>query len=322
MPKRHSADPFVRWANDTSNDDVGRDLGNLFRSVRQPDPMPPSQIEATRRKLFRTASRRPQRSAWPSIAIALSLLAGGASAALSEWARPNWWRPHTEALRRPEPETPPANVSRDLPMHEPSSAHESEEPAVIEPPIVEEPPARAAARVSPSAISTANSSAARSALALESESLERALVALRREHDGRSALVILDEHEAAFPRGELALEAKAARVDALLLLGRRAEALSQLERMPLEGAGPRAELLLVRAEIRADSDCARALPDFDKVLAKSPPPALEERALYGRAACRMRVGDGAGAEADLRTYLSRYPTGRFADPVRARLSPR
>jgi hypothetical protein len=319
MPKRRDSDPFVRWADDASNDDVDRDLGNLFRSVRRPEPMSAFHIESTRRRLLRTGSRRSRPSSWSSLAIVLSLLVGGASAALAEWAHPNWWYPHSAVLASREPRVAAANPPRALPSEQPSLPAKVDEPTLDEPPKVDPPPARALARALPSANSNA---AARSTLALESQSLERALVALRREHDARSALALLDQYDANFPAGELALEAAAARVDALLLLGRRTEASSQLEKMPLERLGPRADLLLLRAEMRADGDCPRALVDFDRALSGQPMPAVEERALYGRANCRMRTGDDAGADADLRTYLARYPTGRFADQVRARLSPR
>jgi hypothetical protein len=328
MPKRHSAEPFVRWADDTSNDDVKRDLGNLFRAVRPAEPLSAAELESTRRRLARYSAVRSRRSRVPSVALVACVLVGGASAALAEWARPGWWHPRSEVLAPPfvrqEIDSPvvPDLPARALPVASAAPAPLDEAPPVAVSPSPPDERAAAAAAAEPraeSAPAAAPTVPSRSALALESESLQRALVALRREHDARSALALLDEHEARFPRGELGLEAGAARVDALLLLERRAEALKQLERMPLEGAGPRADLLLLRAEMGADSDCARALADFDRVLAKRAAPAIDERALYGRAACRLRMGDGPGAEADLRTYLARYPTGRFADEVRARL---
>jgi hypothetical protein len=315
MQRRPDAHPFVRWADDASNDDVSRDLGNLFRSVRPAEPMSPAELESTRRKLA-VAARRPRMRAFSPVALALSLLAGGASAGLAEWVHPGWWRLRSEVLAPP--------IARDrvvLPertTHEPAPAT-SDEAAPVEP--IDPAPVTAPLRAERAAPS-APPAATKSALALESESLQRALVALRREHDAAAALVLLDEHEIRFPRGELALEAAAARVDALLLLGRRADALARLDRMPLDGAGPRGDLLLLRAEIRADDDCPRALADFDKVLGRQTTPAIGERALFGRAACRVRAGDGPGADADLRSYLARFPNGRFADQVRARLAPR
>ena len=39
---------------------------------------------------------------------------------------------------------------------------------------------------------------------------------------------------------------------------------------------------------------------------------LQERALWGRAAARSRLGDQAGARADLELYLRDFPAGRFS----------
>ena len=89
---------------------------------------------------------------------------------------------------------------------------------------------------------------------------------------------LLDEHDARFPSGVLALEAAVARIDALLLVGRRADALEHLARLPLGRVGRRMELQLLRGELYAERDCRKALADFDAVLAVAPAP-LSERAL-------------------------------------------
>src|SRR5262245_31114997 len=182
--------------------------------------------------------------------------------------------------------------------------------------------APAASKVEPLSVATSGnqSMAQASELSLESEALAKALVKLRREHQPLSALALLDEYESRFPRGALRLEASAARVDALFLLDRRAEALSVLETLPLSTMARGPELQLVRAELRAERDCVRALSDFDAAIAASLSPGFAERALYGRAACRLRTGNVVGSRADLETYLARYPSGRFAAQVRARLA--
>jgi hypothetical protein len=149
--------------------------------------------------------------------------------------------------------------------------------------------------------------------------LSRALTALRRDHDAALALRWLDQYQVQFPAGVMSLEASTARVDALLLLGRRAAALQLLSGLPLERSGRKTELLLLRAELNAERDCSRALPDFDAVLASSPAGALGERALFGRAGCQLRLGHTAAGKADLQTYATRYPRGRFASQVQARL---
>jgi regulator of sirC expression with transglutaminase-like and TPR domain len=154
-------------------------------------------------------------------------------------------------------------------------------------------------------------------LGREAASLERALSALRAGGQASRALAAVDRHLAEFPGGALELEARVARVDALLLLGRRAEAERELSRLPLDRVGRKRELRLIRAELRADSNCGAALADFQQLLAEPLPPAWDERALFGRGACLLRTGDQQAAKRDFATYLERYPTGRFAAQIRA-----
>ena len=126
--------------------------------------------------------------------------------------------------------------------------------------------------------------------------------------------------EAVLPEELLRLPEELARVDALLLLGQRQAALDLLSRLPLEQSGRKVELLLLRAELFAEKSCARAVADFDAVLASAPLGAQAERALYGRAGCHLRLGRDAEGRADLLSYSARFPQGRFAAQVRARLA--
>ena len=105
-------------------------------------------------------------------------------------------------------------------------------------------------------------------------------------------------------------------VDALLMLHRRADALALLDAAMLD-AGPRAdELLVTRGELRAEDDCTRGLRDFDQALARKLSDKLAERALRGRAVCRMQMVGARGAEQDLRAYLLRFPSGKLAATLR------
>jgi len=146
---------------------------------------------------------------------------------------------------------------------------------------------------------------------------------LRAEGDPKGALALLDEHRARFATGALAVEEKVTRVDALLQLGRRAEALALLEPLRSPWSGRRRDLLVTRAELRSEvGRCAEALVDFGTLVsdgAHGSQDATYERALYGRASCRARRGDRAGARADLERYLATYPNGRFAADARAAL---
>jgi hypothetical protein len=112
------------------------------------------------------------------------------------------------------------------------------------------------------------------------------------------------------------------KVDALQALGRSREALTFLRDLSLEDLPRSSDLRLNRAELTARSGgCQAALADLDQVLARDQDRALHARALYARASCRARVGDEAGAEADLRLYLVRHPDGAHIDAVRRALSP-
>ena len=145
--------------------------------------------------------------------------------------------------------------------------------------------------------------------------LERAMGLLRGKHDAPAALAALNDYIARFPRGVLAPEARVARIDALLLLGRADDALRALEAMPLDAHRRSTELQLIRAELRARTDCGRAEADFTAVLARVRTATLEERALYGRAACRSSAKHAAAAD-DLRRYVDRFPNGPHADWAR------
>ena len=150
----------------------------------------------------------------------------------------------------------------------------------------------------------------------EIQALERAVSLLRGKHDAPAALAALDDYIARFPGGALVPEARVAQVDALLMLDRADEALRALEALPLDANRRSTELQLIRGELRARADCRRAEADFTAVLARIRTAALEERALYGRAACRTTLGNPHGAADDLRRYLDRFPNGAHADWAR------
>lgn len=165
----------------------------------------------------------------------------------------------------------------------------------------------------------------RDAVTQEAAMLRQALTALRRDHDARGALRLLDAYDGRFGQGALALEATSARAQALLQLGDHGRALELLDRLPLSRDGHTGDLRVTRGELRSVSGrCREALLDFDAVLGPglgaSPATAASEiaRALFGRASCRSRLGDSAGAEADRQRYLKEFPQG----PAAGRLQPR
>ncbi len=156
---------------------------------------------------------------------------------------------------------------------------------------------------------------AESDLSKESQLLRTAISRLERR-DAAGALGDLDRHRAQFPDGALREEASVLRVNALLGVGRRAEALVLLEDLQRGGLARFAratELRILHAELLAEaSRCSEALPLFESSLAPNLEEPIRERALYGRASCRATVGDHAGSREDMIRYLQLYPRGRFA----------
>jgi TolA-binding protein len=156
--------------------------------------------------------------------------------------------------------------------------------------------------------------------------LTTAVRRLRKAHDPASALAALDAYRTRFPGGVLAPEAAMLRAEALLQIGRKGDALAELDRLSLAQMPNSDEPHVLRGELRAAVGRWReALADFDVVLRGHAGESAEigaptdakahgrlERALWGRALARSRLGDDAGARADLRECLRRFPGGRFA----------
>jgi hypothetical protein len=149
-------------------------------------------------------------------------------------------------------------------------------------------------------------------LGAESRLLAAALHQLRTQRDPKAALVALDRYDAEFPHGALQREARRARIEALLASDHKREALAVLDTAAIG-----TDLTVLRGELRLEvGRVDDAAHDFEAALLGKTD-AIEERALYGRAACRVRLGDRAGARSDLDDYLRRFPHGRRAAAARA-----
>jgi len=298
-------EPLSPWAEGTHDDEpLERQLSRLFGAVPAPQAMP----DATRQRIalgLRTRSARGARLMLLRL-VAVGIIIGVAGAAAAQWASSRLFGSQRELVTARSPvvvaDPPRAPRAQALP--------EATAPAIeLAPP---ERVASAALAPSPAPLQS-------SRLGLEAASLEAALSVLRAggtEHAAR-ALQALDRHLQDFPRGALELEARVARVDALLLLGRRQDARRELSALPIENVGRKNELRLIRAELRADDDCRSALGDFQVLVDQRLPAAWAERALFGRGACLLKLGDQAGAQRDFNRYLAQFPSGRFAAQIRA-----
>jgi hypothetical protein len=297
--RSHQEKTLTRFI-DSGGDAVDARIGELFRNVERPEPLPPSELERIHARFTARYVPGPKPIRYAAL-LATGMLAGTGFAfaaygvqRLVDSSRATTLVPAlapAPSLRAPEARPHGIDTT-------PAVAQEEARP---------ETAARAVA---------AFPEASSGALGRESELLARALAKLRRDRDASGALTLLDEHARSFPNGALRLEADVARVDAELALGRNAEALALLERLPIDRLGRGAELRIIRGELLARRDPSQAVADFDRALATGLPQGLEERALFGRAASRLRIGDEAGGRADLATYLAKYPNGRFAAQAR------
>ena len=310
-----------RWAHTEAGGEaeVEAEVAAAFRTLADEEPMDQATLAAVGRRIAQQArpgARRPLRH----LPLVLAVLTCGTGAAFAQFgSRESWslqqlFAPRAKAAKLVAATTPSRSNDR------PSPSAVAVLGGVAVPGVPSPAPAQSLpAEPSAPALIATRAPTPPSQLAQESEQLQRALAKLRRDHDAAATLALLDDYATRFPRGVLSLEASVARVDALLLAGRRADALARLAQLPLDRVGRRLELQLVRAELYAERDCSKALLDFAAVLAAGASGGLGERALYGRATCRLRLGDAAGGDADLEAYLSRYPKGRFSDQIRARI---
>jgi hypothetical protein len=305
-----STDELSPWAEGTDADSpLERRLAGLFGAVPGPVALGDQARQRVALRLRTGASRGVGLMLVRLVAIGVVI--GVAGAAAAQWAAVHWLGVReefvTHRLRVVVAEPPLAP--------QPSRPKKLSPPAVVVVPPVVPLAASAAFPPAPSAQS--------SRLGLEATSLEAALSALKAggKSNALRALGAIDRHLREFPAGALELEARVARVDALLVLGRRQEARRELSALPIENVGRKNELRLIRAELRADDDCRAALSDFQVLVDQSLPAGWTERALFGRGACLLKLGDKVSAERDFARYLQRFPDGRFAAQIRARALP-
>jgi len=136
--------------------------------------------------------------------------------------------------------------------------------------------------------------------------LKEIVRALRIDHSPSQALALLDRHASELAGNAFAEESLLLRVEAMLALGQRTSVLRLLDRTSLTEVAASRGLLITRGELRAAANrCAEGIGDFDIVLTDAPRP--PKRALLGRAQCKQKLGDTAGATADLDRFRREFP---------------
>ena len=170
----------------------------------------------------------------------------------------------------------------------------------------------------------------------EAQLLADALARLRKTHDPRGALALLDQYAKTYPRGVLALEARSARLEAMLKLDDHQGALALLDERAANFTGRLgAEQLLTRAELRASvGRYADALGDFNRLLGPSGTPVQQswtlqrrEQSRAGAVRARRQLGPpgsrrrGARRSAGLPAAFSRGETRRRGGAPAERRAP-
>jgi hypothetical protein len=329
--------PDSRRLSQLSEHEDPHHLAALFRSAKAAPEEDLPRLRWRLRASLRQRAIRPRRLLRIALITGVVFLTGGVLGAV---VGPYWQRKSTGLARKAEPPAkatprPVRKKSISAPAEaspaEPSAAPIEESPveSVVAPSASHRAPLRLAAqRLSapaplpfpspPPEVPVAP--APPSPIAVEQALLGDILKSLRKQHDPRAALGMLEDHAKRFPGTVLAPEAAMLRAEALLGLGRNAEALAELDHLSLASMPNQDERLVLRGELRAAAGRWReAREDFETPLsaqisagtdAKSRD--AKERALWGRASARSHLGDEAGARADLALYLRVFPSGRFA----------
>ncbi len=291
------------------------EAGRAIRFMRTPEPLTAAQLTRIAARVRGTRPRR--RPSWLTASAALLLCGATGALAAHMNALPGWLArivgprpadpvPRTRASIGPSTEMP-ANPTIGASTPSAALAPTSPPPHASAPTLAlssapREPRGTQVARLGRSKPATEIGSPHGSA-----KCLSEAIHALRVEHSPATALLLLDNHATQLGKSAFAHEALLVRVEAMLALHRKGEVLRLLDGMAMTDVAASRSLRVTRGELRAAANrCADGLGDFDWVLARSKQ--ADRQALFGRALCRKKLGDSAGAQADMERYRREFPT--------------
>jgi tetratricopeptide (TPR) repeat protein len=127
-------------------------------------------------------------------------------------------------------------------------------------------------------------------LADETQRLSTAISLMRKGANPAGALQEIDEYRRAYPEAHFASEARMLRIEALIALGYRHEALDELAPTEIPSLPRAEELWVVRGELLLELNRSReALDAFDSALRVARTDSLIERALSGRATAQRAI---------------------------------
>ncbi len=315
--KQNPCESILRWRDRRPGDGPEDRAAAFIRGSLAPDE---PQLARMEQACYPHRRHRCHATLGLGLAVAgMTLLVGVATVKAYQAARAAGWFGHSLTAGAVEPAPPPAQgalaslASIDAHAAPDATADEAAEPGEREMAAasVSERPRRLA-RLAGRPVVGGSPAPAPTAASEETLALDRALGLLRLKHDPAAALLALDAWIEHFPASELGREARFARVDALLSLDRTGDALAALEALPLDAHHRSTELQVIRGELRSRTDCGSAEQDFTAVLTRGSDAALLERALYGRGACKIKLGERVEASRDLQSYLERFPNGTHA----------
>ena len=302
----------------------------LLAQVAPPPALPPESVERIARTLAAQARATPAWQRKPGWRWAVGgLMAASAFAAVSQTDL--LARVRAAAIGALAPARPAASPTNIAPAPTPTPTPTPTPDPTPAPTWTPAPPLPArlapahAARPAPAvpvepAREAAVAPASGGSLGEEAALLARAVSARNAGH-AQEALAALDEHRQRFAAGSLAPDELVLRIEILLTLGRRADALRLLEALEpaeLAALARSNELRALKGELLAEAGrCPAALDALDSALSGALRPEDEERARYAQVRCLARAAQPARARQAAQDYLQGFPDGPHAGEMGA-----